>query len=351
MNASRAARPKSWDEARDAFIVSLADDDRSRRTREHYRDDIGTFEAWWDENRPGERLLPSAVVDEDIREWKRWLKNEPLNDAGFTRKRWLELEHERERKAKEQRPPDRGRKRKEPEPLGPFVDNGRRRKPAAVNAKLAALKSFLTWCHKQGHIATLPAMPRREKLAAAAVKWLDKDEERRLLRALKKEKRHREGRNLPMVEVMLWTGLRVAELVALEWRDVKLGERKGDVEVRAGKGCKPRVVPLNLEAREAFRRLQELATDCKPTQPVFHSQRQDRLSPRGVQEVLAEFDVHPHQLRHTFVRKLLEAGTSVEKIAKLVGHSSVVTTLQSYATPSETDLRSAVEAIDPGDDD
>src|SRR5262249_30190958 len=98
-------------------------------------------------------------------------------------------------------------------------------------------------------------------------------------------------------------------------------------------------------------RLQELIPGFKPTDPVFSSQRSERLSERGVQAVLAEFGFHPHQLRHTFVRKLLEDGISVEKIAKLVGHSSVVTTLQSYATPSETDLRTAVESIDAGGDD
>jgi site-specific recombinase XerD len=305
----RTDRPASWEEARERFIRSLADEERSRHTRDHYEADIRAFEAWWDENRPDERLLPTAVVEEDIRDWKRSLKTESLDDTGRTRK------------------------------------------PATINAKLAAVKSFLRWCQREEIIPAMPAMPRREKLGAPAVKWLDQAEERRLLRALEQSKRHREGRNLPMVQVMLGTGLRVAELVALEWRDITISERKGDVIVRAGKGCKPRTVPIARTARAAFRRLQELDHGHKPTDPVFSSQRRDRLTPRGVQQVLAPFNVHPHQLRHTYGMRLQRAGRPLPEIAKLMGHSSVVTTMQSYGTPSEVDLRGAVESIDPGGDD
>ncbi len=332
---SRRPRPASWGEARESFLVSLADDDRSKHTRDHYRDDVGAFERWWEEERPGEPLIPTAVADEDVRDWKRALKEEWLNEKGLTRERHRRLDAERRAKGKE--------------PLPEWVAH-HHRKPAAVNAKLAALKSFLAWCEREGIIAALPSMPRRDKIAASRVKWLDEQRVKDLLRSLRNSKRD-SRRNLPMVQIALGTGLRVGELVALRWGDVTLGDRKGDVEVRAGKGCKPRTIPIAKTARAAFRKLQELAPARRPTDFVFASQRSDQLSRRGVEEALRPFGVHPHQLRHTYGMRLQRAGRPLPEIARLMGHSSVVTTMQSYGTPSELDLRGAVESIDPGGDD
>jgi integrase len=331
----------TWELAVERFAYALTHDERSKRTSDHYKDDLAAFERWWSENRNQERLIPSAVVEEDIREWKRSLSNEPLNDSGFTKPRWDKLNQERRAKGQD--------------PLPPFVEraeNGGRRKPAAVNAKLAALKSFLTWCQREGIIATVPMMPRRAKLAQSGVKWLEPREQNRLLRELRYDRNA--ARNLPMVEILLNTGLRVAELVELNWGDVVLtdGGRKGELSVRAGKGCKPRTIPLTKTARDAFRRLEELNPRHKPTDAVFSSQRRARITISGVQEVMSKYGVHAHQLRHSFGMALQKQGRPFPEIARLMGHSSVVTTMQNYSTPSSVDLRSAVESIDTaGDDD
>jgi integrase len=304
------ARPSTWADAVNRFMTSLENEERSQHTTHHYRDDLRAFELWWTKARAGEPLLPVSVVEEDIREWKRHLKTDTIDDKGNTRK------------------------------------------PATVNTKLAALKSFLVWCHKKDVIATLPAMPRRDKLGAAAVKWLEPGEQRRLIREASHD---RNPRNLPMIKIMIGTGLRVAELVELEWRDIELSERKGTLMVREGKGCKPRTVPLSPDVREAFRRLAELDPKAGPKDPVLTSQRMNaagdrrRLTVRGVQEALARYGIHPHQLRHSFGMTLQKSGTPLPVIAKLMGHTSVITTMQSYGTPSEADLRAAVASEDLDD--
>ena len=50
----------------------------------------------------------------------------------------------------------------------------------------------------------------------------------------------------------------------------------------------------------------------------------------------------PHMLRHTFCKNLERAGASLPEIARLAGHSSILTT-QRYITPSEGDLARAME--------
>jgi integrase/recombinase XerC len=55
-------------------------------------------------------------------------------------------------------------------------------------------------------------------------------------------------------------------------------------------------------------------------------------------------DVTVHTLRHSFAKNLIDMGVSLEKVAALLGHSSIAVT-QRYITPSRTDLQSAAEAV------
>src|SRR5437763_1762649 len=94
-----------------------------------------------------------------------------------------------------------------------------------------------------GHHATDRA-PRRR-----AAKPLPKKGGDRLIREVEQsgQKRGRES-----LQVLRHTGIRVGELPALRRSDVALGERKGQLVVRAGKASKYRVVPLNADARKAL---------------------------------------------------------------------------------------------------
>jgi integrase/recombinase XerC len=310
----------TWSEAVDRFMTSLERAERSQHTTHHYRDDLRAFSTWWAQT-SDEVLTPRAISEYDLREWKRHLCEEPL-------------------------------------------ESGRPRKPNAINAKLSALRSFLRWAHGQKVIAEMPETPRRQKIGARAVKWLQPDEQRRLLRQAARE---RNPRNLPLVEILIETGLRVAELVSLRWDlDVTVSERKGLVEVRKGKGCKPRSIPLSPKARAAFQRLRELEPDAGPGEPVFTSQRKDPARPgrnkplsiRGVQELLGclaeklkwDGGLHPHQLRHTCAMNMAKRGVDWTAIARILGHSSTSTTMDHYGTPSQADLEAAVDP-DSGDDD
>ena len=145
--------------------------------------------------------------------------------------------------------------------------------------------------------------------------------------------------------------------MALRRKDVIITERKGRVEVREGKGRKPRTIPLSKKGRRAYQTLFALFPDGGPDDPVITSKRTDRdtgrrkaLSGRAVQDILAPYGVHPHQLRHTFGMNMQRAGVPIATIAALMGHTSVVTTLTHYATPSSSDLEAAVKLADDEDD-
>jgi integrase/recombinase XerC len=69
-----------------------------------------------------------------------------------------------------------------------------------------------------------------------------------------------------------------------------------------------------------------------------------------IQRLLAELgrragiEVTPQELRHTFGKNLVERGLSLEKVALLMGHSSLNTTM-AYTSSDQTDLSWAVEAL------
>ena len=119
-----------------------------------------------------------------------------------------------------------------------------RAKPASVNLTLAAVDHFYRF------VGLGPANTRREQLPQAAPRALDTDQTRRLLRAAERTATGPGGvRDRAIVTVLLFAGLRIAELVALDTGDLSISARKGQLTVRRGKGERYRQVPVNSEAR------------------------------------------------------------------------------------------------------
>ena len=69
----------------------------------------------------------------------------------------------------------------------------------------------------------------------------------------------------------------------------------------------------------------------------------DKYAPAAKLEPLT-----PHMLRHTFCKNLERAGVSLPEIARLAGHSSILTT-QRYVTPSGGDLERAMDRLGADD--
>jgi integrase/recombinase XerC/integrase/recombinase XerD len=141
---------------------------------------------------------------------------------------------------------------------------------------------------------------------------------------------------------LLMTGIRVAELVALDRSDVDLSDRKGSLVVRSGKGNKERTLPLNVDARRAIENYLDERTDSNPA--LFISNRQERISIRSVQHLMEKNGHNVHQTRHSFITGLVRAGEDISVIQSLSGHSSADMILR-YSMPSNDDKQRAVERI------
>jgi integrase/recombinase XerC len=153
-------------------------------------------------------------------------------------------------------------------------------------------------------------------------------------------------RDRALLELLYGAGLRVAELAALDVRDLDL--HRGDVRV-SGKGGKQRVVPLPAAARAALaawvdsRRAPGLLA-----QPLFTALRRGtgaktRLGARDVRRIVARrareggiaSHVHPHRLRHSYATHLLDMGADLREIQELLGHASLSTTQKYTAVSAE----------------
>src|SRR5207253_6313188 len=149
-------------------------------------------------------------------------------------------------------------------------------------------------------------------------------------------------RNRALVELVYSCGLRSAEAVALDLRDLDFEQEA--VHVR-GKGGKERVVPLG---EEAAHRLARFLRDGRPAlarganDAVFLSAHGKRLDTSTLRRLVP----NPHRLRHAYATHLLEGGADLRTIQELLGHSSLSTT-QIYSHVDGRRLRRVYDRAHP----
>jgi integrase/recombinase XerC len=210
------------------------------------------------------------------------------------------------------------------------------RKKSSVGRKLAALKGFFRYLVATHQIEKDPLLlihsPKQEK---PLPKFLSVDDVFQLLGGVK-IKNALDIRDRAMLEVFYSTGIRVSELVGLNWSDVDF--QLGIIRV-LGKGSKERIVPIGEVALEVVRDYsmevrKKWNLACKGENPVFLNHRGTRITTRSVARSLEKHlravgipvKMGPHGLRHTFATHLLNNGADLRVIQELLGHASLSTT-------------------------
>lgn len=217
------------------------------------------------------------------------------------------------------------------EDLRGFIAAERRRglSPKSLQRRLSACRSFYAWLVKHGHLPASPAAALRAPKAPRKLpRVLDPDEANALVEVTTDAPLGLRDRAL--LETFYSSGMRLAELCALRWRDVQLGEGIATV---LGKGAKTRVVPLGSHAcaaLAAWRASTQAAGDAfvfpgRHGAPITARAVQLRVKRLGVQQGLAK-DVHPHLLRHSFASHVLESSGDLRAVQELLGHADIATT-------------------------
>lgn len=282
------------------FREELVRQEKSTNTISNYLRAISDYSSFI-EGRTGEKFIPKDMIELDIKEYKSYL----LTVA--------------------------------------------KQNPTTINNKLSGLAKFCEFLVAVGALSSNPAMAiKKVKIqnTNTSPKTLDKNNLYKLRREF-----HKGGnkRDIAIFELLYNTGVRVSELCNIELDDIELGERKGTLTIRAGKGDKFRSIPLNSAVRQAVNNY----LDVRPlsnNNKLLLGQR-GNIKREAVFRVLKQYadragipEVSPHVLRHQFCKELLNNGANIVTVASLAGHSNINTTAI-YTQPTEEEKALALEML------
>jgi len=207
---------------------------------------------------------------------------------------------------------------------------------------LAGVRAFLSWAAAFGGLTLNQAaldmalrLPKGETKRPYVI--LNRDEVRRLVDAAERV------RDRAVMMVMVGAGLRVAEVSALDIPDFQEGEEGWIIHVRAGKGNRDRLIPVDPEVVTS---VEEYLLDTGRVHGgkgplllaedrALGARESPRVSCQGIRKALGKAAqaariakrVTPHALRHTFAIEALRTHRDVVAVSKLLGHKDVRTTM------------------------
>jgi len=218
---------------------------------------------------------------------------------------------------------------------------------ATIARKLACLRSFYRFAQREAEVERNPAQhvltPRRgERLPNVLTV-----QEMASILTVPDLGTPQGLRDRAILELLYAAGLRVSELVALDFNGIDWGRAEARIW---GKGSKERIVVLGQLALTALKRYIEHGRPAlaagKSSGALFIHRRGGRLSDRSVRELVATYArlagigrvVSPHTLRHTFATHMLDGGADLRVVQELLGHSNLATT-QMYTHVSQQQAR------------
>ena len=223
----------------------------------------------------------------------------------------------------------------------------------SVRRKRSVLNTFYNFALKQEQLFTNPMeqvkVPKMQKKLPS---YLRENQVEMLLQVLPKPVDYHSARDRTIIELLVTTGMRRAELLNLKLTDVRIKERSLRV---LGKRNKERIVPITDGTSELLKSYlvyrAEIDTEsifvfltdsCKPLYPKFVY----NLAKKYIGLVSSSKDQGPHVLRHTFATLMLDEGADINAIKELLGHADLNAT-QVYTHTSIEKLKSAYANAHP----
>ncbi|EBA2137339.1 site-specific integrase [Salmonella enterica] len=211
---------------------------------------------------------------------------------------------------------------------------------SSVNMALSALRgvvqtAFNLNCMDAETLARIRSVKRISGDIQRKGRALDKSEIRALIQAAKQHPQLvRRCRDAAIVLTLCGTGLRAGELVKLECRDYD----NGILTVRQGKGRKYREIHVADAVDKAIRAWLKVSANEADSALFRRIQRNGKvasqpLTTTGLTGILAELQqtsgiarFTPHDMRRTFITRLLEQSVDINTVRQLAGHSDISTT-------------------------
>ncbi len=256
---------------------------RSEKTVESYADDLNRFEAYF-KDLPGQ--LSWETVDSDV--IRNWI--ESMMDKGNT--------------------------------------------ATTVNRRLSALHSFYRYALARNKVETDPSHSvRGPKKVKPLPVFLKEDQMDELLDRQKWGDEYADVLARSVIVTFYETGMRLAELIALDDESVRFVNREIKV---TGKGDKQRIIPFGDELEVTLREYKQMRDDAidGKSKAFFLSRKGKRMTRKEVRNIVRDNlsrvcslkKRSPHVLRHTFATAMLNHDAGIESLKQLLGHAKLSTT-------------------------
>ncbi|MBN2086714.1 tyrosine-type recombinase/integrase [Candidatus Peregrinibacteria bacterium] len=199
-----------------------------------------------------------------------------------------------------------------------------------------ALKAFFKWCVANGYMKTNPIeLIQKPRLEQKLPKSITKQDAQIVLDYafdMPAKYKFTRYRNRAMLAVLVYTGLRLSEMLNLKLSEVDLENRT--IHVNGGKGGKDRIVPISAKLLEYLNGyLKNRSRLKKDSIHLFNSLKTNGpVTNNGIKLVVQRvrkgtgINFSPHKLRHTFATLMLEGGCDLFSLQKMLGHSDIKTT-------------------------
>ena len=226
---------------------------------------------------------------------------------------------------------------------------------STINKKINSLKVYNDFLRTKGVVNETFIQLKRDRIKIAAgseesVDALSEEQVEQLLFYV--ENRNKVStRNKLIVYLLLYTGVRVSELVGIKTADIDFLTNQLIV---IGKGGKRREIGLRqdvLRLVRGYMKEERSESVFSHSEYLLVSQRAEKMHRDAVRNWLAKisnelgFKLYPHIFRHSFATRLLKKGVELTTVSKICGHSSVQTTARHYIQTTKQEKMDAVNLL------
>lgn len=224
-----------------------------------------------------------------------------------------------------------------------------------INKKINSLVCFNHFLIRQKLMDELEVDLRKDKVKVAAgsekeVEVYTDDEVDRILFYIQDQERV-SVRDRLIITLLIFTGLRVSELVQIKLKDFDFLTMQLMV---CGKGAKIREVPLRpevVEVAKLYMNTERREHKYSDSQYLLLTQRSGKMDRDAVNKLLKRIGcrlgikMKPHKFRHTMLSRLAKKGVPLTTIAKIGGHVNIQTTARFYISCSRKDKQDAINLL------
>jgi site-specific recombinase XerD len=213
--------------------------------------------------------------------------------------------------------------------------------PTSINRRIQALRKFYDLFRERGRIDTNPAQD--VSLLSEGVsersRFLTSDDVSRLLEVVRESGTRWSSRDVAIIHVLAGAGLKLSELTELRLSELDLDLNKPCLNIGGSSAESKRTVPLDDELCDALHRYLEERRTAPGVDHLFTNRDGNPLSTRSVQRLLRQYGqaaglegLTTQALRYLYARKVYESSEDLEKVAYLLGHRHLTTTIR-YLRP------------------